>query len=75
MDQPMTVKEAIANARQQLLNISVPRALNEQIGVPIDRVAGLLQACLEAIERNEMERTEAENIEAEEAQDGDADAE
>lgn len=64
----MTVKEVIRITMNQLLGISVPRSLNEQIGVPIDRAIGNLQACLNAIDKAEEEKKE-------EQPDGDTDAE
>lgn len=64
----MTVRQVLERTRESLLNIAVPRALNEQIGIPIDGCAENIRLCLAAMARGEQQAAEEED-------DGDADAE
>lgn len=47
----MTVKEVLEITVNNLNGISVPRWLNQQIGVPIDNAIANLQLCIEAMNR------------------------
>ena len=58
----MTVKEALQVTVNLLGNISVPRNLNAQIGVPIDQAISNIQQCIGAIERNERKEDEDERV-------------
>ncbi len=53
----MTVREVLEITKNNLLNISVPRALNQQIGLPIDGAIGNIQLCIDAIDRDEAEKS------------------
>ena len=56
MEEQMTVLQALKITVNNLGGIAVPRALNEMIGIPIDNAIGNLNACIEALERDEAER-------------------
>jgi hypothetical protein len=56
----MTVKEAVIEARQELLNVRVPGAFLEDIGTHVARAIALLTATVEGIEKGEK----AENANA-----------
>ena len=58
MEQQMTIKQVLEITVSSLGNIAVPRALNQQIGLPIDQAIANLQLCIDALEKNE---TEAKN--------------
>lgn len=47
----MTIKEVLEITINNLNGISVPRWLNEQIGIPIDNAVGNLKLCLEAMSK------------------------
>ena len=63
MENQMTVIEALRITMNNLGGIAVPRALNQQIGIPIDQAIGNIAACIEALERAEQEK-KAEEAEA-----------
>ena len=63
MEQQMTIKQVLEITVSSLGNIAVPRALNQQIGLPIDQAIANLQLCIDALEKNE---TEAKNKEEQE---------
>ena len=47
----MTIKEVLEITINNLNGISVPRWLNQQIGIPIDNAIANLQLCLDAMNR------------------------
>ena len=51
----MTVREALEITANNLGNIPIPRALNQLIGIPIDMAIANIQACIEAMDRQQME--------------------
>jgi len=87
MENQMTVIEALRITVNNLGGVAVPRALNQQIGIPIDQAISNILACIEALERAEQENKEKEQTETpgtselhivpdgEEAEDGNADDE
>lgn len=56
----ITVREVLEITANNLGGISVPRSLNEQIGIPIDHAISNLRACIEAIDRQENMAKETE---------------
>jgi len=74
----MTVRQVIEITISNLNGISVPRWLNEQIGIPIDNAVHNLRCVLDALDRDEKSRLEEqEQMKKELAElggDGDADA-
>lgn len=56
----MTVKEVLQITVNLLGNISVPRKLNEQIGVPIDHCIGNLRECMRAMDAAEAQKAAEE---------------
>lgn len=61
----MTVKEVLEITINNLNGISVPRWLNQQIGIPIDNAISNLMACLEAMDRKPEEEVQNGNPDAE----------
>ena len=68
MNEVMTVKEVLEITRNNLANIAVPRALNQMIGIPIDRAIGNINACIEALDRQKSQTQEAEQTGGEDGQ-------
>ena len=68
MNEVMTVKEVLEITRNNLGNIAVPRALNQMIGIPIDQAIGNINACIEAMDRQEAQTQEAEQTGGEDGQ-------
>lgn len=69
----LTIKEALEMTINLLGNISVPRNLNESIGIPIDSAINNLKLCIEAMtSASAKEESDAECVSApeEEKQDG-----
>ena len=60
MNEVMTVREVLEITRNNLANIAVPRSLNQMIGIPIDQAIGNINACIEAMDRQEAQAKEAE---------------
>ena len=60
----MTVLEALKQAIETLNGISVPVPQLQSIGMPISRTTGLIQATIDALEKN----TKAQEEEADEAE-------
>ena len=56
----LTVRQVLDIVTGTLENISVPRKLNEQIGVPIDHCIGNLRECMRAIDAAEAQKAEEE---------------
>lgn len=56
----ITIKQALEIIERDLGNISVPRVLNEQIGIPIDNAINNLRFCIDAINRKEQEENQEE---------------
>lgn len=84
-NEQLTVNQVIGITIDLLGNIAVPRNLNEQIGIPIDRAISNLRVCLEARMQAQQGTEEpdaaegaeepAETIEEEEQNDGNSSAE
>lgn len=51
----MTVEEVLEITARQLGGIMIPAELADQIGIPIKRAMGNIQAVLQAIQRNKEE--------------------
>jgi hypothetical protein len=56
MEEKMTVHDALVATINLLGNISVPRSLNQLIGIPIDNAINNLRLCVGAIEKATEER-------------------
>lgn len=54
----VTLKEILVDAVQTLNNLPVPVAFVNSISVPLRRVAGNLQACIDTFAKNEKEEAE-----------------
>lgn len=54
----VTLKEILVDAVQTLNNLPVPVAFVNSISVPLRRVAGNLQACIDTFAQNEKEESE-----------------
>lgn len=57
-DKRITLKEILVDAVQTLNNLPVPVAFVNSISVPLCRVAGNLQACIDTFAQNEKEESE-----------------
>ncbi len=55
MEEKIPLIDVLRNTVQILGNISVPRMLNGQIGIPIDTAIGNLNACIAAIMKGDSE--------------------
>lgn len=51
MGETMTVREALTATIKLLGDISVPRYLNDSIGIPIDDAINNIRICIDAMER------------------------
>ena len=51
MEQKYTVAEVLTMTIDYLESIAVPRKLNEQIGIPIDRAIDNLRKCVDAMKQ------------------------
>lgn len=69
----MSVTQALRITVDNLGAIAVPRALNQQIGIPIDQAISNLIACIEALEKAK-DGDDPESAETEE-ENGDSNAE
>lgn len=73
MENQVTVRDVIEGTINMLGNIAVPRNLNEQIGVPIDRAISNLRECINAFDRaDEAARQAKVQEEPEEEPEGEA---
>lgn len=63
----MTVLEALKQAIETLNGVSIPVPQLHSIGMPIDRATSLIQASIDALEKN-AKAQEEETEEAEEAE-------
>lgn len=57
----MTLKEAIAAARDELLTINVPAAQITAVGFPLGRAIDMLSACLDAMDTADKEEKGADS--------------
>lgn len=73
MEEKLSLKQALIMTRESLAEINVPIALVGQIGMPVSRAIANLDACIDAIGRQEAEGPKAEEP-AEEEEDGAEDA-
>lgn len=64
----MTVLEALKQAIETLNGVSIPVPQLHSIGMPIDRATSLIQASIDALEKNVKTEEEPEDEETEEAE-------
>ena len=60
-EKQVTLNEVLVDAVQTLNNLPVPVSLVDSISVPLRRVAGNLQACIDTFAQKEKEEREKEN--------------
>ena len=73
MENQVTVRDVIEGTINMLGNIAVPRSMNEQIGIPIDRAISNLRECINAFDRaDEAARQAKVQEEPEEEPEGEA---
>lgn len=67
----MTVLEALKESINTLNGISVPVAMIQQIGVPVQRAVALIQASADALEKSAQEQAQEPGAEPEEGAEDD----
>lgn len=65
----MTVLEALKQSVDQLNRVNIPISMIQQIGVPVQNAAGLIQASVDALEQGALQPP-AEDAKAEEEEPG-----
>ncbi len=60
MEEKLSLKQALIMTRNSLAEINVPIAFVEQIGMPVSRAIVNLDACIEAIGRQEEQTFQPE---------------
>ena len=67
MEEKLSLKQALIMTRNTLAELNVPVAMVEQIGLPVSRAVANLNACIEAIVRQEEQEFDIEVPEEKEA--------